>query len=275
MKEYYSEQISTTYLLGNRMILTPPWDDKNIIIPNNKFYFVVDGEIEITTEEGHTTVTAGELMLIPAGCKHSYSLTDKGYAQLFWFHFDLFLNERNFFDIYSVPLKIKVTNKKHVISLFNAVYKHADNHLPLGKIALANSINALVSYYLTHSHYKENKMKKNEMDFVINYIKQNYNESFTIEKLAQIANFAPTYFVRKFKEYTGYSPIYYTNIVKLEETKYLLEQTSDPINVIMEKVGFYDSAHFSKLFKKHYGFSPTKYRETAQLMVKKRTSFKY
>ncbi len=87
-----------------------------------------------------------------------------------------------------------------------------------------------------------------------------------MENLAQIANFTPTYFIRKFREYTGYSPIYYTNIVKLEEAKYLLEQTSDPINVIMEKVGFFDAAHFSKIFKKHYGFSPTKYRETSQQM---------
>lgn len=270
MKEYYSEQISTTYLLGSRMILTPPWEDKNIIIPNNKFYFVTEGEIEITTEEGSTIATSGELMLIPAGKKHNYNLTSKGYAKLFWFHFDFLLNERNFFDVYSVPLKIKVPNKKHVTALFNAVFKHANNRLPLDKISLVNSINALVSYYVSNSHYEENNIEKTEIDFVIDYIKQNYNERFTVENLAQIANFTPTYFIRKFREYTGYSPIYYTNIVKLEEAKYLLEQTSDPINVIMEKVGFFDSAHFSKIFKKHYGFSPTKYRETSQQMKTKR-----
>ena len=268
MKEYYAEQISTTYLLGNRMLLTPPWEDKNIIIPNNKFYFVVEGEIEITTEEGSLVATASELMLIPAGKKHSYNLTHKGYAKLFWFHFDFLLNEKNFFDVYSVPLKIKVPNKKHVTSLFNAVYKHAGGILPLDKISLANSINALVSYYVSNCHYKENKVEKNEIDFVIDYIRKNYNEKFSVDTLAQIANFTPTYFIRKFREYTGYSPIYYTNIVKLEEAKYLLEQTSDPINVVMEKVGFFDSAHFSKIFKKHYGFSPTKYRETTQTMLR-------
>ena len=95
MREYF-DQISTVYLLGKKMVLTPPWEDKNIIIPNNKFYFVVDGEIEITTEEGRTVAGAGELMLIPAGCKHSYSLTDKKYAQLFWFHFDLFFERTKF-----------------------------------------------------------------------------------------------------------------------------------------------------------------------------------
>lgn len=264
MKEYRFEQISTTYLLGSRMILTPPWEDKNIIIPNNKFYFVVEGEIEITTEEGSTLVRDGELALIPAGKRHSYNLTEKKYAKLFWFHFDLLLDEKKFFDVYSVPLKIRVQNKNHVTSLFNTVFKYAQNRLPFEKIALANSINALASYYLKNCSYKENKVEKHEIDFVIDYIKQNYAEKFTVEKLAQITNFTPTYFIRKFREHTGYSPIYYTSVVKLEEAKYLLEQTSDPINAIMEKVGFDDSAHFSKLFKKRYGFSPSKYRETTQ-----------
>ena len=128
----------------------------------------------------------------------------------------------------------------------------------------------MVSYYVSNCHYKENKLEKTEIDFVIDYIKQHYSERFTVEKLSQIANFTPTYFIRKFRDYTGYSPISYTNIVKLEEAKYLLEQTSDPINDIMEKVGFFDAAHFSKIFKKHYGFSPTKYRETAQTTARNR-----
>ena len=264
MKEYHFEQISTTYLLGNRMILTPPWEDKNIIIPNNKFYFVVEGEVDITTEAGSTIVKEGELCLIPAGTRHSYNLTEKKYAKLFWFHFDLLLNEKKFFDVYSVPLKICAENKRHVTSLFNTVFKYAESRLPFEKIALANSINALVSYYLKHCNYQENTVEKHEIDVVIDYIKQNYTEKFTVERLAQITNFTPTYFIRKFREHTGYSPIYYTSVVKLEEAKYLLEQTSDPINAIMEKVGFYDSAHFSKIFKKHYGFSPSKYRETTR-----------
>ena len=270
IKQHYSDQISTTYLLGSRILLTPPWEDKNIIIPNNKFYYVVDGEIEITTEEGRYVATAGDLMLIPAGKKHSYNLTDKRYAKLFWFHFDFLINDKNFFDVYSVPLKIKVPNKKHVTTLFNAVYKHANNRLPLDKISLVNNINALVSYYVSNCHYRENAMEQTDIDSVIDYIRKHYNERFSVETLSQLANFTPTYFIRKFRDYTGYSPIYYTNVVKLEEAKYLLEQTSDPINVIMEKVGFYDAAHFSKIFKKHYGFSPTKYRETTQATAKSR-----
>ncbi len=34
--------------------------------------------------------------------------------------------------------------------------------------------------------------------------------------------------------------------------------------VIMEKVGFLDSAYFSKIFKRYYGVSPLQYRDVSQ-----------
>ena len=271
MKEYHAEQLSTTYLLGSKMLLTPPWSDSNIIIPDNKFYFVVDGEISIITAQGETRAGAGELMLIPAGLKHSYNLTEKGFAKLYWFHFGMQLNEKNFFDCYDVPLKISVRNVPRVKRLFNAVFKSAQGVTPFEKIKTVNAINTLVDYYLRSGNYVYNQAKKTDIDFVIEYVKENYTEKFTLEQLAQKINFTPTYFIKKFKQHTGYSPIYYVNVVKLEQAKYLLEQTSRPVGDIMAEVGFYDSAHFSKLFKKHYGFSPSKYREITQRVKTSRT----
>ena len=270
MKEYQSEQISTAYLLGHKMYLTPPWSDSNIIISDNKFYFVVDGEIEITTEKEKIKATAGELMLIPAGLKHSYNLTKTGFAKLYWFHFSMQLNEKGFFDCYELPLKIAVSNIPRIKSLFNTLFKHATIDEPTSKIKVINPIHSLVEYYISKGSYIEKQTEKTDVDYIVEYIKQNYNEKITLSDLAQKINFTPTYFIKKFKQETGYSPINYINIVKLEEAKYLLEQTSDPINTIMEKVGFYDSAHFSKIFKKHYGFSPSKYREISQSMKEDR-----
>ena len=266
VKEYHAEQIATTYLLGNKMLLTPPWSDTNIIIPDNKFYFVVEGEIEITTKHGTTRASAGELMLIPAGLKHSYDLTEKSYAKLYWFHFNMQINEKNFFDCYSVPLKIQVGSVPKIKGFFNTVFKSAQGTSPSDKIKTVNAINSLVEYYIRSGNYVHRKIKKTDIDHIIEYVKENYTEKFTLEDLAQRINFTPTYFIKKFKQHTGYSPIYYVNVVKLERAKYLLEQTSRPIGDIMTEVGFYDSAHFSKLFKKHYGFSPSKYRETTQPM---------
>ena len=70
------------------MILTSHWEDYNIIVPNNKFYFVKEGEIEIIV--GNSTIIVGEneWLFLPAGVLHSYRLTQKKYAKLYWIHFD-------------------------------------------------------------------------------------------------------------------------------------------------------------------------------------------
>ena len=74
--------------------------------------------------------------------------------------------------------------------------------------------------------------------------------------------------MRKFKDYTGYSPLQYATIMKMERAKYLIEQSDEPIGTIMEKLGYLDSAHFSKLFKKYCGYSPKKYREISGARTK-------
>ena len=83
----------------------------------------------------------------------------------------------------------------------------------------------------------------------------------TLNQIANAASLSPNYFVRKFKDYTGYAPLQYVLIMKMERAKYLIEQSDQPIGKIMEKLGYYDSAHFSKLFKKYCGYSPKKFRE--------------
>ena len=93
------------------------------------------------------------------------------------------------------------------------------------------------------------------------HVKNNYSEKFTLSTLAKIANLSPNYFVRKFKQRTGFSPLSYVTNLKIEKAKVMLEQSTQPVSTIMEQLGFYDSAHFSKLFKVSCGHSPRKYRD--------------
>ena len=59
----------------------------------------------------------------------------------------------------------------------------------------------------------------------------------------------------------GVSPIHYINSLRLNKAKKMLEETNTPISQIMEAIGFYDSAYFSKTFKEYYGCSPKEYRD--------------
>ena len=81
------------------------------------------------------------------------------------------------------------------------------------------------------------------------------------EKLASIAHMHPTHFIRFFKSEMGQTPREYINRRKMEMAKTMLESTELMIGEISERLGFYDSMHFSKTFKSRYSISPTAYRE--------------
>ncbi|MBR0288235.1 MAG: helix-turn-helix domain-containing protein, partial [Selenomonadaceae bacterium] len=63
------------------------------------------------------------------------------------------------------------------------------------------------------------------------------------------------------KKETGLSPIQYMMQRRIGEAQSLLVETSLPIQEIEFRLGFNDSAHFSKMFKKHVGVTPKEYRK--------------
>ena len=63
----------------------------------------------------------------------------------------------------------------------------------------------------------------------------------------------------------GEAPSHYLIRVRMEHAKKLLEQNEDyAVAEIAERVGYEDAYHFSKLFKKAYGISPMKYRNSVR-----------
>ena len=69
---------------------------------------------------------------------------------------------------------------------------------------------------------------------------------------------SPFYISKVFKSETGDAPIRHLINIRLEKAKELLENGSgDSIQEVAGKVGYDDAYHFSKLFKKKYGISPS------------------
>ena len=262
--EFYSEQITPVFAWGGNPVLSPSWKDKNVIIPHNKIFYITDGEILVQVGKEKIIAKEGDMVLIPSGVKHSYQLTDKQYAKKYWIHFDVLANGNNLFDYYYPPYKLSVGKSKQLEDLFRSVLSHAKNNSPSAKLATSSAILSIVSFYMERCVYKEYTVAEDEIDVAVEFIKNNYQEKFTLDDLAKKVNLSPNYFIKRFKERTGYSPMQYVITIKMERAKFLIEQSIDPIGKIMEDLGFYDAAHFSKLFKKYSGYSPKKFREISQ-----------
>ncbi|QFY76079.1 AraC family transcriptional regulator [Priestia megaterium] len=91
---------------------------------------------------------------------------------------------------------------------------------------------------------------------VIDHIINNYEESFRIEELAEIANMSVSSLHRHFKEVTAMSPIQFQKQLRLQEARRLLLAESTDIAHVAFKVGYESQSQFSREYSRMFGFPP-------------------
>ncbi|MEK3826397.1 AraC family transcriptional regulator [Paenibacillus sp. FSL K6-1558] len=106
--------------------------------------------------------------------------------------------------------------------------------------------------------------KINIVTDAIKYIKANYRESVTAEKLAGRYDCSTSYLSRLFRNQIGLGPIEYLIHERVHRAKQLLLKSDARIQDIATKVGYADVYYFSRLFKKHTGRSPLQFRAEYQ-----------
>jgi AraC-like DNA-binding protein len=143
-------------------------------------------------------------------------------------------------------------------------YQHICNLLSNALLNIVyNRLNEEV--YQKEQEYKKidirNKSNEALIKKIIEYLNQRYMEPLTLEELADVFNMSHYYLSHLFKTETGLSPMKYIVHRKIGEAQNLLMNTDMLIGKICDITGFSDSCHFSSMFKKYIGVTPTQYRQ--------------
>ena len=102
---------------------------------------------------------------------------------------------------------------------------------------------------------------QSKADAVLVYINNHLSESHSIPDIAKGCAMSESSFRRLVIEKTGLSPIRYIAGQKIVKAKQLLAVDELSVEEIASILGFYDSAHFIKCFKKETGQTPAQYRK--------------
>lgn len=100
---------------------------------------------------------------------------------------------------------------------------------------------------------------------IITELVKHLNESITVEEVAKSFGVSGRYFRKLFAEYEDFSPAQFLINMRLRRAKTLLSCSNMSLTEIAFSCGFYDSSHFTRLFKKHEGMSPKEYRKSTIL----------
>jgi AraC-like DNA-binding protein len=90
-------------------------------------------------------------------------------------------------------------------------------------------------------------------------IERRYDQALTLGELAALANLSPKYLCRAFREAFGVTPLAYRQELRLLEARRLLDTTNLRVREIAANVGFQSVYHFSRLFHRLVGCTPTAY----------------
>jgi AraC family transcriptional regulator len=104
------------------------------------------------------------------------------------------------------------------------------------------------------------KLDNPRLSRVIDYIELNFGAPIQLKELAAIALMSPIHFGRSFKRATNFSPYQYLITRRLEHSTRMLRSSQYTITEIGYACGFASAAHFSTVFTKLVGTTPTDYR---------------
>jgi len=272
--------------LGNR------WNFNNVISPYYRLYYIANGEGFINSPERKTTLSTGNLYLIP-----SFTLCDLHCENYLEQYFVQFFEESpdgiSLFGHCREVLSVKaddsdIINFKRLLAINPGrginrsdnpkVYEKDVYYKEYTKLNELQSISAhfetqgiilqLLSRFLRSERFKKTNTSAipSVVMATISFIQINIASPLKVRQLAAQANLNTDYFSRLFHKYTGKSPLNYIIDQRVERAQYLIITTNISYGEIAELTGFDNPQYFSRIFKKITGLSPREYRKQNQTL---------
>lgn len=126
---------------------------------------------------------------------------------------------------------------------------------------LASLSQAAISSF-TDKHFLENKIAvPSNLKKAISFIRKNYSEEITLDKLVSCCNVSKQQVIRYFKAAFNTTPINYVLEYKVSKAReLLLFQPQLTVKEIAAELGFDNQHYFSRIFKKITGETPSQYK---------------
>ena len=95
---------------------------------------------------------------------------------------------------------------------------------------------------------------------VYEYCLKNIDKPISVNDMSKCAGYSRYHFTRLFKEYTGSSPQYFMNQLRIRMAVRLLQTEQLSVKEIAQRCGFEDVSYFCKIFRKFQKVSPNEFR---------------
>ena len=230
--------------------------------------YIQKGSMILDFGDRQQKVEKNSFVLLDCYEPHGYS-TEAGYECL-WLHFDGAL-ARDYYgmifsrlgNVFSMQDAFPVLRK--MTSILKVFYDNKIVREPL----LSKYITDILTEFMLYNPKESQARNHADMaERIINYISEHFSEDISVEQLASMSGLSSYYFIRVFRQETGYTPHEYLISRRMASARYLLKFTTLSIKEICFNTGFSSESVFCNAFKKQHNMTPQSYRVCGTLETK-------
>ena len=242
-----------------------------------QIYYIIRGRLEHFTENDKSTLSQGDMFIIPPGKMHFIREADN--AQFYSFSFmreslgeisDLNRLSINFLKKLEqgggVRAKITVPADEmlFVEGLMEQIYKEfTEKKIGFGEVIRSCAVSLITVFARNYfAKMPEGLLSPDGRELLLHcveYIKNNFSEKITLDEMARMSAMSKSSFCRLFSELTGTSFKKYVNDCRIRKAKEYIKKGYN-ITAIYGLCGYDDFTTFYRNFKKIAGISPREYK---------------
>lgn len=223
--------------------------------------YCIEGGGWMRLHERRLAVAAGDIFVCPAGGEHGYGSGQERPWTILWLHFsgedaERFL-ERLQWDNASEPFRL---GQDEVVSkaLHSVLTGFAEREDTLGALESAQALRQVFLRWLTLRAPKP-KIPR-EIQRVLKHVAAHYAHPLSVNDMAEVAGWSPSYFARQFSRVVGRAPVDHLVQLRVRHASELLVASGESVEAVARSVGYEDPYYFSRLFKGITGLSPRQFR---------------
>ncbi|QEN03436.1 AraC family transcriptional regulator [Thiospirochaeta perfilievii] len=247
---------------------------------NSELMYVEKGELTLYINGEPKKCSKGDIFYLPQNYLHSVVTNCSCKYYVLVLGKDLLLSEKDdpiltpiksiiSGEIKTKPIQIQPGNRQHTLLLpiIESIITEDTTAKSFYKIMIKTYVIQLFSLLLRYnsdiqdSNLQPISSRLLDIKRTLDYVTNNYMNKITIESISKNFGLSEQHFSRLFKQFTGKTFIEHLTHYRLEQGKNLLLNTDLPVSRIPELTGFCNPCYFSRVYKNHYGISPTETRK--------------
>lgn len=226
--------------------------------------YICSGRAFFCLGEERREVPAGHMVLYRPGERQQYYYYAKDNPEVYWIHFSGYdaphmLDKTGFADTPVLPCGMSF----HYPELFRQIILELQLKRPCFEELLCACLQQI--FEKVHRNQLEISAGRyrnmEEMEAAVHFFNESFTRDISIEQYARSRHMSVSWFIRSFRHYMGMTPMQYITAIRINTARELLKNTDYSIQEVSALSGYDNPLYFSRIFRRHTGYSPSRYRQ--------------